>query len=94
MCWKVGPAIACGNTIIIKPSEKTPLTALQVAAMIKEAGFPPGVINVLPGYGPGAGQAIIEHPEILKVAFTGSTRTGRRLLEARFVSFWDQEEPT
>jgi len=86
LIWKIGPSIACGNTIIVKSSEKTPLTALLVASLIKEAGFPPGVINILSGYGPTAGQAIIMHPEISKVAFTGSGRTGRRLLEASAAS--------
>jgi len=81
LVWKIAPAIATGNVIILKSSEKTPLTALQVAAMVKEAGFPPGVIQIVSGYGPSAGQAIVEHPEILKVAFTGSGRTGRRILE-------------
>jgi len=75
-----------GNCIIVKSSEKTPLTALQVAAMIKEAGFPPGVIQILSGYGPTAGQAMIMHPEISKIAFTGSGRTGRRILEASAAS--------
>jgi len=80
--WKIGPAIACGNVIVMKSSEKTPLSLLALGDLIKEAGFPPGVINLLSGYGPTAGQAIAEHPEIRKVAFTGSTRTGRRIAEA------------
>jgi len=79
--WKLGPALACGNCIIIKSSEKTPLSALQLGDLIVEAGFPPGCINILSGYGPTAGQAIVEHPDIRKVAFTGSTRTGRRIAE-------------
>lgn len=62
-----------GCTIVLKPAEQTPLTALAVAALIKEAGFPPGVVNVLPGYGPTAGAAITHHPDVDKVAFTGST---------------------
>ncbi|KXS19612.1 Aldedh-domain-containing protein [Gonapodya prolifera JEL478] len=81
LSWKFGPALATGNVIVLKSSEKTPLSALAVAALVREAGFPPGVVNILSGYGPTAGQAIVAHPEILKVAFTGSTRTGRSLVE-------------
>jgi acyl-CoA reductase-like NAD-dependent aldehyde dehydrogenase len=73
MSWKLGPALACGNCTIVKPAEQTPLTALYVASLVVEAGFPPGVVNVVPGYGPTAGAAISEHMEIEKVAFTGST---------------------
>lgn len=62
-----------GCTIVLKPAEQTPLTALAVAALIKEAGFPPGVVNVIPGYGPTAGSALTHHPDVDKVAFTGST---------------------
>lgn len=80
--WKVGPAIACGNTIVLKPAEQTPLTALRAAQLCVEAGFPPGVINVIPGYGPTAGAAISEHPDIEKVAFTGSTEIGRIVMQA------------
>lgn len=79
--WKLGPALATGCTIVMKPAEQTPLTALYVAELIKEAGFPPGVINILPGYGPTAGQAICQHPDITKVAFTGSTEVGRIIQE-------------
>jgi aldehyde dehydrogenase (NAD+) len=75
--WKLGPALACGNVVVLKPAEQTPLTALYVAALIKEAGFPKGVVNVIPGYGPTAGAAITEHLEIDKVAFTGSTEVGK-----------------
>ncbi|KAF9043170.1 aldehyde dehydrogenase [Panaeolus papilionaceus] len=82
LSWKVGPALATGNTIVLKPSELTPLTALKFASLINEAGFPPGVVNILNGYGPVAGQAISEHPKILKVAFTGSTLTGRKIMKA------------
>lgn len=71
--WKWGPALAAGCTIVLKPAEQTPLTALAVAALTKQAGFPNGVINVLPGYGPIAGTAIATHPNISKIAFTGST---------------------
>jgi aldehyde dehydrogenase (NAD+) len=82
LTWKWGPAIACGNVVVLKTSEKTPLSALRVCELVVEAGFPPGVINVLSGYGPTAGQAIAEHPYIKKVAFTGSTAVGKRILEA------------
>lgn len=71
--WKLGPALAAGNTVVLKPAEQTPLTALYVAQLIKEAGFPPGVVNVVPGYGPTAGGAIASHYGVNKLAFTGST---------------------
>lgn len=71
--WKIGPALATGNTVVLKPAEQTPLTALYCASLIKEAGFPPGVVNILPGFGPTAGAAIAAHKDIDKVAFTGST---------------------
>uniref|UniRef100_D3ZCV5 Aldehyde dehydrogenase family 1, subfamily A7 n=1 Tax=Rattus norvegicus TaxID=10116 RepID=D3ZCV5_RAT len=74
--WKIGPALSCGNTVIVKPAEQTPLTALHMASLIKEAGFPPGVVNVVPGYGPTAGAAISSHMDIDKVSFTGSTEVG------------------
>ncbi|KAF7366933.1 Aldehyde dehydrogenase [Mycena sanguinolenta] len=80
--WKVGPALATGNTIVIKPSEFTPLTAIRMCSLIKEAGFPPGVINVVTGYGNTAGQAIAEHMDIQKVAFTGSVIVGRKIMAA------------
>ncbi|KAH0619779.1 hypothetical protein JD844_014037 [Phrynosoma platyrhinos] len=71
--WKIAPALCCGNTVVIKPAEQTPLTALHMGALIKEVGFPPGVVNILPGFGPTTGAAIASHMEIDKVAFTGST---------------------
>jgi len=80
--WKIGPALAAGCTIILKPAEQTPLTALYLGSLIKEAGFPPGVINIVPGYGPTAGAAISEHPDIDKVAFTGSTEVGHIIQQA------------
>jgi len=80
--WKLGPALACGNVSVLKPAEQTPLTALYVANLIKEAGFPPGVVNVVPGYGPTAGAAISEHMQVDKVAFTGSTEVGALILQA------------
>ena len=82
LCWKIGPALATGNTIVMKPSEVTPLTALIVADMMREVGFPPGVFNVVVGYGNTVGQAISEHHGIQKVAFTGSTIVGRKVMEA------------
>ena len=80
--WKLAPALATGNTVILKPAEQTPLTALRVGELILEAGFPPGVVNILPGYGPTAGAAIARNPEIDKVAFTGSTEVGHLIMEA------------
>lgn len=80
--WKLGPALAAGNAIVMKPAEQTPLTALYVASLIAEAGFPPGVVNTVPGYGPTAGMSIAEHMEIDKVAFTGSTEIGHVIMQA------------
>ncbi|XP_041956916.1 retinal dehydrogenase 1-like isoform X1 [Alosa sapidissima] len=80
--WKIAPALCCGNTVVIKPAEQTPLTALHMAQLIKEAGFPPGVVNVVPGYGPTAGHAIAHHMDINKVAFTGSTQVGKLIQRA------------
>lgn len=75
--WKIAPALATGNVIVLKPAEQTPLTALYMANLIKEAGFPPGVVNIVPGYGPTAGAAIVHHNDVDKVAFTGSTEIGK-----------------
>src|SRR5271166_4386835 len=80
--WKWGPALATGCTIVLKPAEQTPLTALRVAKLAQEAGFPDGVINVVPGYGPTAGAAISSHMDIDKVAFTGEYLTGQIVSEA------------
>ncbi len=80
--WKLAPALACGCTSVLKPAEQTPLTALRVGELILEAGFPPGVVNILPGFGPTAGQAIARHNGIDKVAFTGSTEVGHLIMEA------------
>ncbi|OOF97988.1 hypothetical protein ASPCADRAFT_3052 [Aspergillus carbonarius ITEM 5010] len=79
--WKLGPALACGNTIVMKPAEQTPLSILYLANLIKEAGFPPGVINILNGHGRVAGSALVAHPGVDKVAFTGSTMTGREIMK-------------
>lgn len=81
LAWKFGPALATGNTVILKPAEQTPLSALYVAALCKEAGFPPGVVNIIPGYGPTAGAAITEHCDVRKVAFTGSVPVGQIIAE-------------
>jgi len=80
--WKIGPAVAAGNTVVIKTAEQTPLSGLAASKLIKEAGFPPGVINVLSGFGKVAGAAISSHMDIDKVAFTGSTVVGRQIMKA------------
>jgi aldehyde dehydrogenase (NAD+) len=80
--WKLAPALATGNTIVMKPAEQTPLTALRIGELICEAGFPPGVVNILPGYGPTAGAAIARHMDVDKIAFTGSTEVGHLIMEA------------
>lgn len=79
--WKLGPALATGNSIVLKPSEKSPLTALRLAELAVEAGIPPGVFNVVPGYGHEAGEALALHMDVDAIGFTGSTRVGRRMLE-------------
>ncbi|HEU5468028.1 MAG TPA: aldehyde dehydrogenase, partial [Steroidobacteraceae bacterium] len=79
--WKLGPALATGNSVILKPSEKSPLTALRVAELAVDAGLPEGVLNVVPGFGATAGEALAMHMDVDCVAFTGSTRTGKRMLE-------------
>jgi aldehyde dehydrogenase (NAD+) len=80
--WKWGPALACGNTIVLKPAEQTPLTALRVAKLAQEVGFPDGVLNVVPGYGPTAGAALAAHKDVDKLAFTGETTTGQLVMTA------------
>lgn len=79
--WKIGPALACGNTIVLKSAEQTPLTALLAAKLLHEAGLPEGVLNVVSGFGPTAGAAIASHMDVDKVAFTGSTDTGKIVQE-------------
>jgi gamma-glutamyl-gamma-aminobutyraldehyde dehydrogenase len=79
--WKLGPALAAGNSVVLKPSEKSPLTALRLAELAVEAGIPPGVFNVVPGYGHEAGEALALHMEVDAIGFTGSTRVGRRMYE-------------
>ncbi len=80
--WKLSPALATGNTVVMKTAEQTPLSALRVGELIIEAGFPPGVVNILSGYGPTAGAAIARHMNIDKLAFTGSTEVGHLVMEA------------
>jgi aldehyde dehydrogenase (NAD+) len=80
--WKLGPALAAGCTVVMKPAEQTPLTALRVGELIMEAGFPEGVVNLLPGYGPTAGAALARHMDVDKVAFTGSTEVGHLIMKA------------
>jgi aldehyde dehydrogenase (NAD+) len=82
LAWKLAPALATGNTVVMKPAEQTPLSALRIGELIVEAGFPEGVVNLLPGYGPTAGGAIARHMDIDKVAFTGSTEVGHLIMEA------------
>ena len=82
MAWKLAPALAAGNTVVIKPSEFTSASALEFMKLIEEAGFPPGVVNVVTGFGADVGAALIEHPLVRKVAFTGSDATGQRVYES------------
>ncbi|XVE67953.1 hypothetical protein DITRI_Ditri09bG0029300 [Diplodiscus trichospermus] len=79
--WKVGPALACGNTVVLKTAEQTPLSALYVSKLFHEAGLPPGVLNVVSGFGPTAGAALSSHMDVNKLSFTGSTATGKTVLE-------------
>jgi betaine-aldehyde dehydrogenase len=80
--WKLAPALAAGNTVVLKPAEQTPATAIELAKLIQEAGFPEGVVNIIPGYGETAGAALASHPGIDKIAFTGSTEIGKRIARA------------
>jgi len=80
--WKMGPALAAGNTVVLKPSELTPLSTLKLAALMGEIGFPAGTVNIVPGYGHTAGDRLANHPDVRKVAFTGSTAIGRKIVEA------------
>jgi phenylacetaldehyde dehydrogenase len=80
--WKLGPALATGNTVVLKPAEQTPLSAIRLGELITEAGFPPGVVNVVPGFGETAGAALSAHPDVDKIAFTGSTEVGKLILQA------------
>src|SRR5467141_4943376 len=80
--WKLAPALAAGNTVVLKPAEQTPVTALELAKLIQEAGFPEGVVNIIPGYGETAGAALASHPGIDKIAFTGSSEVGKVIAKA------------
>jgi acyl-CoA reductase-like NAD-dependent aldehyde dehydrogenase len=80
--WKVGPALAFGNTMVLKPAEQTPLTAIRLAELCLEAGVPDGVVNVVTGFGEEAGHSLANHPDVDKIAFTGSTEVGRKILHA------------
>src|SRR5688500_2026779 len=80
--WKLAPALAAGNTVVLKPAEQTPVTAMELGKLFQEAGFPDGVVNIVPGYGETAGAALASHPGIDKVAFTGSTEVGKIIARA------------
>jgi acyl-CoA reductase-like NAD-dependent aldehyde dehydrogenase len=80
--WKLGPALACGNTVVLKPAEVTPLSSLRLGELALEAGIPEGVVNVVPGAGRVVGQRLIEHPDVAKIAFTGSTEVGRKVMSS------------
>jgi phenylacetaldehyde dehydrogenase len=80
--WKLGPALAAGCTVVLKPAEQTPLSALRLGELIQEAGFPPGVVNIVTGYGETAGAALASHRDVDKVAFTGSTEVGKLIVHA------------
>jgi len=75
--WKLSPALAAGCTVVLKPAEQTPLTTLYLGQLIKEAGYPDGVVNIVPGYGETAGNALVINRDVKKVAFTGSTEVGK-----------------
>src|SRR2546421_1026035 len=79
--WKLGPALACGNTVVLKPAEQTPLTALRAGQLMLEAGLPPGVVNIITG-GPEAGAALVRHASVDKIAFTGSAAVGKDIMRA------------
>src|SRR5439155_9060765 len=79
--WKAAPALAAGNTVVLKPAELTPLSAIRIGELALEAGLPPGVFNVLPGKGSVVGEAMVRHPGIDKISFTGSTEVGKRIMK-------------
>lgn len=80
--WKLAPALACGNTVVLKPAEQTPLSALKLAEILQQAGVPDGVVNIVPGFGPTAGAALVKHPGVAKIAFTGSTAVGKEIMRS------------
>ncbi|KAI1433766.1 aldehyde dehydrogenase [Xylaria sp. CBS 124048] len=86
VAWKLGPALACGNTVVLKPAEQTPLSVLHFATLIVKAGFPPGVVNITNGYGKEAGEALASHLGVDKIAFTGSTATGKHIMKTASVN--------
>src|SRR5439155_4691507 len=79
--WKLGPALACGNTVVLKPAELTPLSSLRLAELVLEAGIPEGIVNVVAGPGSVVGKRLVEHPDVAKIGFTGSTEVGRSVME-------------
>src|SRR5690606_2914220 len=79
--WKIAPALATGNTVVLKPAETTPLTALKLAEIIRESGLPDGVVNIITGAG-ATGSALVNHPDVDKIAFTGSTGVGKKIQES------------
>lgn len=81
-CWKIGPALATGNAIILKPAEQTPASLLEIGRLVEEAGFPPGIVNVVPGFGHTAGAALAAHPDVNKITFTGDHRTAQKIMQA------------
>jgi aldehyde dehydrogenase (NAD+) len=85
--WKIAPALACGCTVVLKPAELTPLTALKIGELALAAGFPPGVLNVVPGFGKTAGAALVDHPDVDKITFTGSPVVGRQILRGAAGNF-------
>lgn len=86
LAWKIAPALACGNTVVLKPAEQTPLSAIYFGQLVKEAGLPAGVVNIVPGLGGETGAALASHPDVDKIAFTGSTATGRAIMKAAAVN--------
>ena len=91
--WKLGPALATGNCVVLKPAEQTPLTALRLAELIAEAGVPDGVVNVVPGFGETAGAALAAHNDVDKVAFTGSTEVGKLIVAASGAQQPEEADP-
>jgi len=85
--WKLGPALVAGCAIVLKPSELTPVTAMELATMIDEVGLPAGVVNIIPGYGAEAGEALVRHPDVNKIAFTGSTAVGKKIMQVGSENF-------
>jgi (Z)-2-((N-methylformamido)methylene)-5-hydroxybutyrolactone dehydrogenase len=84
--WKMGPALAAGNAMVLKPAEQTPVTAIEIAKLVQEAGFPPGVFNVVPGFGASAGAALASHPKVNKISFTGSHATAKKIMQLAAVN--------